>query len=56
MEWVLLIYLYAGVFAKGDSVAVTTIPGYRTQIECEEAARDLPKGAGIEIEAIAGCR
>ena len=43
MEWVMLIYLYAGVFAKGDSVAVTTIPGYRTQIECEEAARDLPK-------------
>lgn len=26
MEWVLIIYIYAGMWANGDSVALTTIP------------------------------
>mgnify|MGYP003489994940 FL=1 len=43
MEWVLLIYVYAGILAKGDSVALTTIPGYVSREACESSARDLPK-------------
>ena len=39
MDWVLVLYIYAGVWAKGDSVAITTIP-MATQEACEKAARD----------------
>lgn len=37
MEWVLILYIYAGVWAKGDSVAITTIP-MASQEVCERAA------------------
>jgi hypothetical protein len=43
MEWVLLIYVYAGVFAKGDSVSLATIGGFGSVQACEAAAVDLPK-------------
>ena len=42
MEWVLVLYVYAGIMAKGDSVALTTV-----QMESEEACRiagDAAKG------------
>ena len=26
MEWVLVVYIYAGAWARGDSVAMTTVP------------------------------
>jgi hypothetical protein len=34
MEWVLVLYVYAGIMAKGDSVALTTVP-----MESEKACR-----------------
>lgn len=34
MEWVLILYIYAGMLAKGDSVALTTVP-----MESERACR-----------------
>lgn len=52
MEWILLIYVYAGVFAKGDSVAMTTIENFPTEESCETAARGLPrlvKGTAKEV-------
>lgn len=36
-EWVLVVFVYAGVWAKGDSVALTNIPGFSTQAECMTA-------------------
>lgn len=39
MDWMLVLYIYAGVWAKGDSVAVTTVP-MATQEACEKAGRD----------------
>jgi hypothetical protein len=37
MTWVLVLYIYAGVFAKGDSVSIATIEGYTSQAVCEQA-------------------
>jgi hypothetical protein len=34
MEWVLVLYIYAGMMAQGDSVALTTVP-----MESEKACR-----------------
>ena len=39
--WVLIIYIYAGVWAKGDSVTLTTVTGFTTQDTCEVAAKNV---------------
>ena len=40
MEWVLVIYIYAGMWAKGDSVALTTIPVATAEL-CAKAADEM---------------
>jgi hypothetical protein len=38
MEYVLIIYIYAGALAQGDSVALTTVP-MQDKVTCETAAK-----------------
>ena len=38
MEYVLVLYIYAGALAQGDSVALTTIP-MQDKVVCETAAK-----------------
>jgi len=37
MTWILVIYIYAGVFARGDSVAITHINGFANERDCNLA-------------------
>ena len=37
--WTLIIYIFAGVWAKGDSVALTQVNGFTSQQVCEAAAQ-----------------
>ena len=37
MTWVLVMYIYAGVWAKGDSVALHSIEGFSSQAACQQA-------------------
>jgi hypothetical protein len=37
MSWILVLYVYAGAFAKGDSVTLQAIPGFKTQVDCVAA-------------------
>jgi hypothetical protein len=39
MTWVLVLYIYAGTFAKGDSVTLTTIEGFSSKATCIEAGK-----------------
>jgi len=39
MEWILVLYIYAGPFAKGDSVALATIPMQNQEV-CEIAGKE----------------
>lgn len=41
--WTLVIYIYAGMLAKGDSVALTSVPGFTSKPACIAAA-DETKG------------
>ena len=41
MEWVLILYIYAGALAQGDSVALTHIP-----MSSEQACRTAGEAAG----------
>ena len=40
MSWVLVIYIYAGAMAQGDSVTLTSVP-MSTQELCESAGQEL---------------
>jgi hypothetical protein len=39
MTWVLVLYVYAGMLAKGDSVTLTTIEGFSSKASCTEAGK-----------------
>ena len=55
MSWVLVLYIYAGMFAKGDSVTLTRIPGFKTQAACQEAgnsSKPLVKDSAKEIRFV----
>ena len=39
MNWTLVIYIYAGVFAQGDSVAITYIPNFKSEASCAAAGK-----------------
>jgi hypothetical protein len=41
MKWVLVIFIYAGSFSKSDSVAVTTVEGFTSEVTCEKAGEKL---------------
>lgn len=39
MSYILVLFLYAGVMSKGDSVALTSVPGFASEAACREAGR-----------------
>ena len=54
MEWVLVIYIYAGMLARGDSVALTTVPMSSEKICNEEAKKldDLVSGSSKNVRYV----
>ena len=55
MTWTLVVFIYAGMLAKGDSVALQTLPGWTTQASCEAAAKALSplvSGTAKEIRTV----
>jgi hypothetical protein len=54
MEWVLVLYIYAGTWSNGDSVALTTIPMATAEL-CKKAADEsnvLVKGSTKTARAV----
>ena len=54
MEWVLVIYIYAGYWAKGDSVALTTVPMI-SEAACHVAGEKLSplvEGSAKEVRFV----
>jgi hypothetical protein len=37
MSWILVLYIFAGTFAKGDSVSLVQVPGFTSEAECKAA-------------------
>ncbi|MBY4730759.1 hypothetical protein K6V90_09465 [Cupriavidus pauculus] len=47
MSFTLILFLYAGMMSKGDSVALSNVPGFATEQACMVAGRkavDMTKG------------
>ena len=43
MKFVLILYIYAGILANGDSVSLTNIPGFTTEASCIAAGKASSK-------------
>jgi hypothetical protein len=55
MSWTLVIYIYAGMLAQGDSVALTHIQGFKTEQSCASAGnatKPLVKGSAKELRFV----
>ena len=55
MTWTLVLYIYAGVLAKGDSVTLTPIQGFKTLEACQIAGKDskpLVSGSAKELRFV----
>jgi hypothetical protein len=53
--WILVMYIYAGVLAQGDSVTLTSIPDFATKQACIQAgqdARGLVSGSAKEYRFV----
>ncbi len=55
MSWILVIYIYAGAFAKGDSVTITHVPGFKSEAHCAAAGnmtKPLVNGSSKELRFV----
>lgn len=51
MEWILIIYIYVGIWSERDSVTVTNIPGFTSLANCQNAgAASIPLVSGTRKE------
>lgn len=39
MSYVLILFLHAGIWSKGDSMTSTSVPGFTTREACEAAGQ-----------------
>jgi hypothetical protein len=37
MTWVLVLFVHAGVLSNADSMALTTVPGFKLEATCQAA-------------------
>lgn len=42
MSYILVIFIWAGAWAKGNDATMFSIPGFASAEECERAASSLP--------------
>tara|TARA_R110000868_G_scaffold378421_1_gene643870 strand:+ start:127 stop:309 length:183 start_codon:yes stop_codon:yes gene_type:complete len=55
MSWTLVLYIFAGVLAKGDSVSVTHIPNFKSEAHCSaagSATKPLVSGSTKELRFV----
>lgn len=43
VEFILVLFVHAGVMSKGDSMAITNIPGFISAADCEAAGKAAKK-------------
>ena len=55
MSWTLVLYIYAGVLAKGDSVTLLSVPGFKSEQHCAaagSASKPLVSGSAKELRFV----
>ncbi len=39
MTWVLVLFVHAGMLSEKDSMALTSVPGFKTEANCQAAGK-----------------
>ncbi len=39
MTWILVLFVHAGMLSGKDSMALTTVPGFKTEAACQAAGK-----------------
>jgi hypothetical protein len=55
MTYVLVLFLHAGMLSQKDSMAMTTVPGFKTEASClaaGKASEDLGKRTTKEVKFV----
>lgn len=55
MGWVLVIFVHAGMLSNADSMALTHVPGFKTEADCLRAGlqvADLGKRTTKEVKSV----
>jgi hypothetical protein len=39
MNWILILFVHAGALSNADSMALTSVPGFRNEATCQTAGR-----------------
>jgi hypothetical protein len=52
MIWTLILFAHAGIMSDKDSMALTTVPGFRTQQECRAAGEESKRLASSTTKVI----
>jgi hypothetical protein len=52
MIWVLILFAHAGAMSDKDSMAMTNVPGFKTQAECQLAGEQAKKMANLTTKVV----
>lgn len=55
MSWILVIFVHASILSDKDSMAITNVPGFKTEASCLAAgkkAKELTKGTTKDTEFV----
>ncbi len=39
MSWILVLFVHAGMLSEKDSMALTSVPGFKTEAACQTAGK-----------------
>lgn len=39
--WILIIFMYAGLLSRSDSVAITSVNGFQSEMACQQAGKKI---------------
>lgn len=52
MIWVLILFAHAGPMSEKDSMAMTNVPGFTTQVACQSAGEQAKKMASLTTKVV----
>jgi hypothetical protein len=52
MLWTLILFAHAGIMSDKDSMALTTVPGFQSQAQCQAAGEGAKKMASTTTKVI----
>jgi hypothetical protein len=52
MIWTLILFAHAGIMSDKDSMALTTVPGFKTSVECKAAGEEAKRMASATTKVI----